>query len=85
MAHGRRLAWWRAQDDYTIILVNHLERPVLYNTQKMDSVRELFEIFKGEVANVTDYGAFIKIPGCTKQGLVTENTCNLLMLTVLQK
>ncbi|KAM5180056.1 zinc finger CCHC domain-containing protein 17 [Mantella aurantiaca] len=36
----------------------------------MDNVPELFEIFQGEVANVTDYGAFIKIPGCTKQGLV---------------
>ncbi|XP_073472337.1 zinc finger CCHC domain-containing protein 17 isoform X2 [Aquarana catesbeiana] len=36
----------------------------------MDKVPELYEIFKGEVANVTDYGAFIKIPGCTKQGLV---------------
>ncbi|XP_040193859.1 nucleolar protein of 40 kDa isoform X2 [Rana temporaria] len=36
----------------------------------MDNVPELYEIFKGEVANVTDYGAFIKIPGCTKQGLV---------------
>lgn len=36
----------------------------------MDNVPELYEIFNGEVANVTDYGAFIKIPGCTKQGLV---------------
>ncbi|XP_018422395.1 PREDICTED: nucleolar protein of 40 kDa isoform X2 [Nanorana parkeri] len=36
----------------------------------MDSVPELYEVFQGEVANVTDYGAFIKIPGCTKQGLV---------------
>lgn len=36
----------------------------------MDKVPELYEIFKGEVASVTDYGAFIKIPGCTKQGLV---------------
>ncbi|XP_075051988.1 zinc finger CCHC domain-containing protein 17 [Mixophyes fleayi] len=36
----------------------------------MEDVPELYEIFQGEVANVTDYGAFIKIPGCRKQGLV---------------
>ncbi|XP_053563076.1 zinc finger CCHC domain-containing protein 17 [Bombina bombina] len=36
----------------------------------MERLPELYEIFQGEVANVTDYGAFIKIPGCRKQGLV---------------
>ncbi|KAM9319432.1 zinc finger CCHC domain-containing protein 17 [Gastrophryne carolinensis] len=36
----------------------------------MDNLPKLFDIFQGEVANVTDYGAFIKIPGCSKQGLV---------------
>lgn len=36
----------------------------------MDDLPGLYEIFQGEVANVTDYGAFIKIPGSRKQGLV---------------
>ncbi|NWI84997.1 NO40 protein, partial [Pitta sordida] len=36
----------------------------------MEPLPELYEIFQGEVATVTDYGAFIKIPGCRKQGLV---------------
>lgn len=36
----------------------------------MEKVPDLYEIFEGEVATVTDYGAFIKIPGCRKQGLV---------------
>ncbi|XP_063310033.1 zinc finger CCHC domain-containing protein 17 [Pelobates fuscus] len=36
----------------------------------MENVPELYEIFQGEVATITDYGAFIKIPGCRKQGLV---------------
>ncbi|KAM4046697.1 zinc finger CCHC domain-containing protein 17 isoform 2-T3 [Anomaloglossus baeobatrachus] len=36
----------------------------------MDDVPELYDVFQGEVANVTDYGAFIKIPGSRKQGLV---------------
>ncbi|XP_073420453.1 zinc finger CCHC domain-containing protein 17 isoform X2 [Dendrobates tinctorius] len=36
----------------------------------MDDVPELYEVFQGEVANLTDYGAFIKIPGSRKQGLV---------------
>ncbi|XP_034610176.1 nucleolar protein of 40 kDa isoform X1 [Trachemys scripta elegans] len=31
---------------------------------------ELYDVFQGEVAAVTEYGAFIKIPGCRKQGLV---------------
>ncbi|XP_027523157.1 nucleolar protein of 40 kDa isoform X2 [Corapipo altera] len=36
----------------------------------MEPLPELYAIFQGEVAAVTDYGAFIKIPGCRKQGLV---------------
>ncbi|NXM74681.1 NO40 protein, partial [Serilophus lunatus] len=36
----------------------------------MEPLPELYEIFQGEVATVTDYGAFIRIPGCRKQGLV---------------
>ncbi|XP_009082291.1 PREDICTED: nucleolar protein of 40 kDa isoform X1 [Acanthisitta chloris] len=36
----------------------------------MEPLPELYAIFQGEVAAVTDFGAFIKIPGCRKQGLV---------------
>ncbi|XP_069479143.1 zinc finger CCHC domain-containing protein 17 isoform X2 [Ambystoma mexicanum] len=36
----------------------------------MDPSPELYDIFQGEVASVKEYGAFIKIPGCSKQGLV---------------
>ncbi|NWV70622.1 NO40 protein, partial [Malurus elegans] len=36
----------------------------------MEPLPELYSIFQGEVAAVTDYGAFIRIPGCRKQGLV---------------
>ncbi|XP_061870683.1 zinc finger CCHC domain-containing protein 17 isoform X1 [Colius striatus] len=36
----------------------------------MEALPELYTIFQGEVATVTEYGAFIKIPGCRKQGLV---------------
>ncbi|XP_039941917.1 zinc finger CCHC domain-containing protein 17 [Hirundo rustica] len=36
----------------------------------MEPLPELYSIFQGEVAAVTDYGAFIKIPGCRRQGLV---------------
>uniref|UniRef100_A0A8C0FQJ5 Zinc finger CCHC domain-containing protein 17 n=1 Tax=Bubo bubo TaxID=30461 RepID=A0A8C0FQJ5_BUBBB len=36
----------------------------------MEVLPELYAIFQGEVATVTEYGAFIKIPGCRKQGLV---------------
>nr|XP_033811738.1 nucleolar protein of 40 kDa isoform X2 [Geotrypetes seraphini] len=39
-------------------------------SNSMESLPKLYDIFKGEVANITDYGAFIKIPGCSKQGLV---------------
>jgi len=31
---------------------------------------ELYSIIKGEVASIQDYGVFIKIPGCSKNGLV---------------
>uniref|UniRef100_A0A8C5VAD0 Zinc finger CCHC domain-containing protein 17 n=1 Tax=Microcebus murinus TaxID=30608 RepID=A0A8C5VAD0_MICMU len=43
----------------------HSRRP-----ETMESLPALYTIFQGEVAMVTDYGAFIKIPGCRKQGLV---------------
>ncbi|XP_030320060.1 nucleolar protein of 40 kDa isoform X1 [Calypte anna] len=36
----------------------------------MEPLPELYAVFQGEVAAVTEYGAFIKIPGCRKQGLV---------------
>lgn len=39
----------------------------------MENLPELYDIFKGEVASVTDYGAFIKIPGCRRQGLVHKS------------
>ncbi|XP_074790368.1 zinc finger CCHC domain-containing protein 17 isoform X2 [Natator depressus] len=38
--------------------------------ETMETLPELYDIFQGEVAAVTEYGAFIKIPGCRKQGLV---------------
>ncbi|XP_049734511.1 zinc finger CCHC domain-containing protein 17 isoform X1 [Elephas maximus indicus] len=38
--------------------------------ETMENLPALYTIFQGEVAMVTDYGAFIKIPGCRKQGLV---------------
>ncbi|XP_035826576.1 nucleolar protein of 40 kDa [Aplysia californica] len=34
---------------------------------------QLYDIFNGEVANVQTYGAFVKIPGCRKQGLVHKS------------
>ncbi|KAL8220273.1 UNVERIFIED_CONTAM: Synaptonemal complex protein 3 [Gekko kuhli] len=39
----------------------------------MEVLPELYDIFQGEVAAVTEYGAFIKIPGCRKQGLVHKS------------
>uniref|UniRef100_H0YRC8 Zinc finger CCHC-type containing 17 n=1 Tax=Taeniopygia guttata TaxID=59729 RepID=H0YRC8_TAEGU len=36
----------------------------------MEPLPELYSVFQGEVAAVTDFGAFIRIPGCRKQGLV---------------
>ncbi|KAM8938184.1 zinc finger CCHC domain-containing protein 17-like [Lycaon pictus] len=38
--------------------------------ETMENLPALYTIFQGEVAMVMDYGAFIKIPGCWKQGLV---------------
>uniref|UniRef100_A0A8C4T7M6 Zinc finger CCHC domain-containing protein 17 n=1 Tax=Erpetoichthys calabaricus TaxID=27687 RepID=A0A8C4T7M6_ERPCA len=39
----------------------------------MDELPDLFAIIKGEVASITEYGAFVKIPGCRKQGLVHKS------------
>ncbi|XP_042296866.1 nucleolar protein of 40 kDa isoform X2 [Sceloporus undulatus] len=39
----------------------------------MEVLPELYDVFQGEVASVTDYGAFIKIPGTRKQGLVHKS------------
>ncbi|KAG8143233.1 hypothetical protein E2320_000486 [Naja naja] len=39
----------------------------------MDQLPELYAVFQGEVASVTEYGAFIKIPGTPKQGLVHKS------------
>nr|XP_056701763.1 zinc finger CCHC domain-containing protein 17 [Euleptes europaea] len=39
----------------------------------MEVLPELYDIFQGEVASVTEYGAFIKIPGSRKQGLVHKS------------
>ncbi|KAJ1189644.1 hypothetical protein NDU88_006388 [Pleurodeles waltl] len=36
----------------------------------MEPLPDLYDIFQGEVASITEYGAFIKVPGCRKQGLV---------------
>jgi len=36
----------------------------------LGNLPQLYDIFNGEVANVQAYGAFVKIPGCRKQGLV---------------
>ncbi|KAM9038395.1 nucleolar protein of 40 kDa [Sarcophilus harrisii] len=38
--------------------------------ETLDDMPDLYTIFRGEVVTVTEYGAFIKIPGCKKQGLV---------------
>ncbi|KPP59908.1 hypothetical protein Z043_122128 [Scleropages formosus] len=39
----------------------------------MDELPELYSVLRGEVASVTAYGAFVKIPGCRKQGLVHKS------------
>ncbi|XP_029427603.1 nucleolar protein of 40 kDa isoform X2 [Rhinatrema bivittatum] len=39
-------------------------------SDSVEGLPALYDIFKGEVASITEYGAFIKIPGCRKQGLV---------------
>ncbi|XP_059166914.1 uncharacterized protein DDB_G0283697-like [Physella acuta] len=36
-------------------------------------IPKLFHIFHGEVASLQSYGAFVKIPGCRKQGLVHKS------------
>ncbi|XP_075765004.1 zinc finger CCHC domain-containing protein 17 isoform X2 [Pelodiscus sinensis] len=41
--------------------------------EAMETLPELYDVFQGEVAAVTEYGAFIKIPGCRKQGLVHKS------------
>ncbi|XP_067862947.1 nucleolar protein of 40 kDa isoform X1 [Heptranchias perlo] len=39
----------------------------------MEDLPEMYITFQGEVASVTEYGAFIKIPGCKRQGLVHKS------------
>ncbi|XP_078279036.1 zinc finger CCHC domain-containing protein 17 [Rhinoraja longicauda] len=39
----------------------------------MEDIPEIYTISEGEVASVTEYGAFIKIPGCKRQGLVHKS------------
>ncbi|KAF4073957.1 hypothetical protein AMELA_G00249020 [Ameiurus melas] len=39
----------------------------------LDGLPELYSILQGEVATITAYGAFVKIPGYRKHGLVHKN------------
>ncbi|KAI5621532.1 nucleolar protein of 40 kDa [Silurus asotus] len=39
----------------------------------LDGLPELYSILRGEVVSVTEYGAFVKIPGYRKHGLVHKN------------
>ncbi|XP_036372066.1 nucleolar protein of 40 kDa [Megalops cyprinoides] len=39
----------------------------------LEELPQLYSIIRGEVASVTAYGAFVKIPGCRKQGLVHKS------------
>ncbi|XP_064408191.1 nucleolar protein of 40 kDa [Latimeria chalumnae] len=39
----------------------------------MEDLPDLYSIFQGEVASVTEYGAFVKVPGCRRQGLVHKS------------
>ncbi|XP_072884611.1 zinc finger CCHC domain-containing protein 17 isoform X1 [Hemitrygon akajei] len=39
----------------------------------MEDMPEMYSVSQGEVASVTEYGAFIKIPGCKRQGLVHKS------------
>ncbi|KAK3532320.1 hypothetical protein QTP86_016033 [Hemibagrus guttatus] len=39
----------------------------------LDGLPELYSVLRGEVASVTTYGAFVKIPGYRKHGLVHKN------------
>ena len=43
----------------------------------MENLPALYTTFQGEAAMLTDYGAFIKIPGCRKQGLVHQTRLTL--------
>ncbi|KAJ8273023.1 hypothetical protein GJAV_G00096520 [Gymnothorax javanicus] len=42
-------------------------------TVNLEELPQLYSIVRGEVASVTAYGAFVKIPGCRKQGLVHKS------------
>ncbi|XP_078073491.1 zinc finger CCHC domain-containing protein 17 isoform X2 [Mustelus asterias] len=39
----------------------------------MEDLPEVYTVLQGEVASVTEYGAFIKIPDCKRQGLVHKS------------
>ncbi|XP_078422732.1 zinc finger CCHC domain-containing protein 17 [Cetorhinus maximus] len=39
----------------------------------MEDLPEMYTVLQGEVASVTEYGAFIKIPDCKRQGLVHKS------------
>uniref|UniRef100_H3BBJ2 Zinc finger CCHC domain-containing protein 17 n=1 Tax=Latimeria chalumnae TaxID=7897 RepID=H3BBJ2_LATCH len=41
--------------------------------EMMEDLPDLYSIFQGEVASVTEYGAFVKVPGCRRQGLVHKS------------
>ncbi|GAB6028811.1 Nucleolar protein of 40 kDa [Chamberlinius hualienensis] len=41
-----------------------------YKHSKGKSLPSLNDIFQGQIASVKEYGAFVKIPGCFKDGLV---------------
>uniref|UniRef100_A0A8D2DP57 Zinc finger CCHC domain-containing protein 17 n=1 Tax=Sciurus vulgaris TaxID=55149 RepID=A0A8D2DP57_SCIVU len=43
--------------------------------ETMENLPALYTIFQGEVAMVTDYGAFIKIPGCRKPCPLLNSLC----------
>ncbi|XP_046356835.1 nucleolar protein of 40 kDa-like [Haliotis rufescens] len=52
------------------------ERDHQYKRHRDDDggdVPALYSIFHGEIASVQNYGAFVKIPGCRKQGLVHKS------------
>lgn len=41
------------------------------------SICELNQIFLGEVASIQNYGAFVRIPGCSQQGLIHRSQVRL--------
>ncbi|XP_025781793.1 nucleolar protein of 40 kDa [Puma concolor] len=53
--------------------------------ETMENLPALYTIFQGEVAMVTDYGAFIKIPGCRKQDDQKIDTLMLVPSSFYQK